>query len=248
MAFKDYFSDNSHDYSHYRPQYPKHLFRYLASIAPDQQYAWDCATGTGQSAIALADYFSQIIATDASANQINNARTKHGIRYCVARAENSGIKTQSIDLISVAQALHWFNIDAFAAESNRVLKPQGILAVWTYNLLSIEKTIDEKIEYLYDTVLKPFWAPERLMVENSYQDVHFSLPEINPPVFTMTAHWNLGQLLGYLNTWSAVKEYQKKIGQNPLEFLYQEIAPLWGKAENKRLIQWPLSLRIWQKS
>ena len=168
VIFKDYFSEDSKGYDNYRPKYPAELFSFLASISSHHHKAWDCATGTGQSAIGLSDYFSEIIATDASKTQIENANKKKGVSYHVASAENSGIESNSIDLITVAQAFHWFNIDAFSEEANRVLKAEGIIAIWTYNLLSVQKEIDEIISHLYHSVLGVFWPKERKMVENNY--------------------------------------------------------------------------------
>ncbi len=161
MKFKDYFSDNSKAYSNYRPEYPEALFLYLSSIASAHERAWDCATGTGQSARGLASYFCEVIATDASQSQINNAKRTRGISYCVSAAENTEIEARSIDVITVAQALHWFNVDSFFQEAERVLKPNGILAVWSYSLAKISPDIDEIIKYFHDVVLEKYWPEER---------------------------------------------------------------------------------------
>ena len=155
--FKDYFSGHADDYSKYRPKYPAALFSYLASLTQTQQRAWDCATGNGQSAVALAEYFQEVIATDASEKQIENAVSKNGITYRVATAEDSGIDSSSVDLITVAQAFHWFNRQDFATEVDRVLKNDGILAIWTYNLLSINPSIDKILYHLYDGILGNYW-------------------------------------------------------------------------------------------
>ncbi len=136
--FNDYFSENSEEYRKFRPTYPAELFSYLASLSNHHHRVWDCATGTGQSARSLSNYFSEIIATDASKTQIENAIETSGVTYRIAKAEKSGIESNSIDLITVAQALHWFNMDAFSKEANRVLKNGGIIAVWSYNLFSMQ--------------------------------------------------------------------------------------------------------------
>ena len=57
MSFKDRFSGHAAEYALYRPHYPKELFQYLASLAPNRDAAWDCATGNGQAAEMLAEYF-----------------------------------------------------------------------------------------------------------------------------------------------------------------------------------------------
>lgn len=246
-AFKDYFSGNSEAYSQFRPKYPAELFSYLASISNHQQKAWDCATGNGQSAVALSDYFSEVIATDASKTQIENAVHKNGIRYRVATAENSHIESNSIDLIAVAQAFHWFDTNAFSKEAERVLKQGGIIAIWTYNLLSIQSNIDEIIYHFYQSTLGEFWAFERKMVEDGYRDVQLPFIEIDAPQFHMSAQWNLSQLIGYLCTWSAVKKFQQELGINPVEQIHSELHKAWGQPDQLLTIKWPLGIRVWQK-
>jgi SAM-dependent methyltransferase len=253
-GFKDHFSDASNDYRLYRPLYPGELFSYLASVSPEHHCAWDCATGSGQSAIALSEYFSRVIATDASAAQIASAtqiassRSRVDIRYRVARAEQSEITTNSIDLITVAQALHWFDIPAFVLEAVRVLKPGGILAIWTYNLLNIQPKIDRQVNHLYASILGDYWPEERLMVENGYAQISFPFDELKPPSFEMTAEWDLPQLLGYLHTWSALKRYQKQRGVDPIETMMGEFSSSWGAPDFKRTVSWPLCLRVWKKN
>lgn len=246
--FKDHFSENSEEYNTFRPTYPKALFAYLASQTKQHQKAWDCATGTGQSAVVLSEYYSTVIATDASATQINNAKIMQGVSYQVATAENSGIEDNSIDLITVAQAFHWFNIEAFKKEANRVLKNNGIVSIWTYNLLSVQKEIDDQILYLYSTILDDYWPPERTMVEDGYKSIQLPFKQIVSPSFNMSAEWDLYQLIGYLNTWSATKKYQAKNGTNPVEDVYDKIADTWGDPSKKLSVTWPMSIRLWQKA
>src|SRR5437867_9645499 len=166
MTFKDHFSRQAADYAKFRPGYPQELFQYVGSVAPSRQLAWDCGTGNGQAAVGLASVFDRVIATDASEKQITNAEPHQRVDYRVAPAENSGIKSETIDLIMVAQALHWFDLDRFYAEARRVLKPNGVLAASAYNLLHIEPAIDEVINRYYYDVVGPFWPPERKLVEN----------------------------------------------------------------------------------
>lgn len=245
--FKDYFSENSEEYRKFRPTYPAELFSYLASLSNHHQRAWDCATGTGQSARSLSNYFSEIIATDASNTQIKNAIETSRVTYRVATAEKSSIESNSIDLITVAQALHWFNMDAFSKEVNRVLKEGGIIAVWSYNLFSMQENIDGVIENFYGTVLEDFWPKERKIVESGYRNIQLPFKEIEAPIFYMSEEWNLSQLMGYLCTWSAVKNYQKKLGINPVEKIHPELLSLWKKPEKSLHIRWPLNIRLWQK-
>lgn len=249
MSFKDHFSDQSAAYREYRPQYPKELYAYLAQQVEVRDLAWDCATGNGQAAHGLAAYFSKVVATDASESQIQNALPSSQIHYQICPAEHSSLPNLSTDLITVAQALHWFDLDAFTQEVHRVLKPNGLLAVWTYNLMSVNSEIDGIIQYLYRHTLDTYWPPERVIVENNYRDIHFpnNLQEMETPQFSMQTDWTLEQLLGYLKTWSAVKRYQQAIRKNPVDVLEKEFISAWGNDEQVRTISWPLSLRLWQK-
>ena len=246
-SFNDHFSTDSENYSNSRPGYPNALFNYLASLSRQHTRAWDCATGTGQSALGLAEYYLDIIATDASSEQIRNASEHPHINYRVASAENSGIQPGSIDLITVAQALHWFDLDAFELEARRVLKPGGLLASWTYNLLSIRPDIDSVINDLYHETLNGYWPAEREIVENAYRDIQFHLDEIPAPEFNMEAEWNLQQLAGYLSTWSAVKRYQADTGIDPVQAISQQLLDRWEKPEHELSVRWPLTVKIWKK-
>src|SRR5687768_13888451 len=109
--FEDHFTKQSGVYAQYRPQYPKELYAYLASIAPGHSLAWDCGTGNGQAAIGLAKHFDKVHATDASAEQISLAYQHDKVDYCIERAEDVSLKDSSADLVTVAVAIHWFNFD-----------------------------------------------------------------------------------------------------------------------------------------
>jgi ubiquinone/menaquinone biosynthesis C-methylase UbiE len=246
MTFKDHFSKQAAGYAKFRPRYPQKLFEYLGSIAPSRQIAWDCGTGNGQAAVGLASDFDRVIATDASEKQIANAQSHERVIYRVAPAENSGIGSATIDLIIVAQALHWFDLDQFYGEARRVLKPDGILAASAYNLLHIEKAIDEVVNRYYHEVVGHFWPTERKLVEQ-FGDLPFPFPEISAPKFEMTAHWNLEHLLGYLGTWSSTQRFIAARGIDPLEQITDDLCSLWGKPGQKRSITWPLIIRIGRK-
>ena len=246
VAFKDHFSKQAAGYAKFRPRYPRKLFDYLESIAPSRQLAWDCGTGNGQAAVGLASVFDHVIATDASEKQIANAQTHERVEYRVAPAENSGIRSETIDLIMVAQALHWFDLDLFYAEARRVLKPDGILAASAYNLLHIEKTIDEVVNRYYHDVVGPFWPPERRLVEQ-FAGLPFPFREIEAPKFELTARWNLDHLLGYLRTWSSTQRFIAARQIDPLEQITDGLYSAWGKAGQKRIITWPLIIRIGRK-
>jgi ubiquinone/menaquinone biosynthesis C-methylase UbiE len=241
--FKDHFSKQAAGYARFRPRYPQKLFDYLGSIAPSRQVAWDCGTGNGQAAVGLASVFDRVIATDASEKQIANAQSHERVEYRVAPAENSGIGSATIDLIMVAQALHWFDLDRFYAEARRVLKAGGILAASAYNLLHVESAIDEVVNRYYYKVVGRFWPPERKLVEQ-FADLPFPFHKVDAPRFEMTAQWNLDHLLGYLQTWSSTQLFIAANGSDPLEQIVAELRAAWGDSQRTRNVNWPLVLRI----
>src|ERR671925_337464 len=151
--FEDHFSTQSEQYAQYRPKYPDKIYAYLASIAPGHSLAWDCGTGNGQAAIGLAKYFDKVHATDASAEQISLAYPHEKVDYRVERAEEVSLNDSSVDLITVAVAIHWFNFDEFYREVKRVLKPDGVLAAWTYNSVEISPEIDQLVDQYYGEIL-----------------------------------------------------------------------------------------------
>ena len=243
-AFKDHFSGHAALYSRFRPTYPAALYEFLVAAAPAHELAWDCATGGGQAAIALANCFSRVIATDASAAQLENAPKTANIEYRVAPAEQSGLPGAGVDLITVAQALHWFSLDAFYAECRRVLKPGGLLAVWGYNLLSISPEIDPLVNHFYVETVGPCWPPERQILERGYHALPFPFTEIPAPSFAMTARWTLAHLTGYIESWSAVQRYRKENQRDPLALLAAPLAAAWGDPQAEREISWPLDVRV----
>jgi SAM-dependent methyltransferase len=246
VTFKDHFSKQAGDYAKFRPGYPHELFEYLGSVAPSRTLAWDCGTGNGQAAVGLASVFDRVIATDASEKQIANAELHERVEYHVAPAESSGIESETVDLIMVAQALHWFDLDDFYAEAQRVLKTNGALSASAYNLLTIEPAIDEVVNRYYYEVVGPLWPPERKLVEQ-FAGLRFPFPEIDPPKFGMTAHWNLDHLLGYLRTWSSTQRFIAAKGSDPVEQIIDDLNRAWGDTRQTRRVVWPLIVRIGRK-
>ncbi|MEW5787207.1 MAG: class I SAM-dependent methyltransferase [Pseudomonadota bacterium] len=243
-AFKDHFSSRSAGYAAFRPHYPEALFQLLAEACPGRGLAWDCATGNGQAARGLAGYFRRVVASDASAAQIAAAPPHAGVEFRVAPAEASGLPDASADLVTVAQAAHWFDLPAFYAEARRVLRPGGLLAIWCYERLSIEPALDRIVEDFYQGLLGPYWPPERRHVEAGYRDLPFPFAELPPPRVAMGAVWTLDQLLGYFSTWSALKAYQKDTGTDPLPDLAERLAGAWISLDQGKTIKWPLSVRL----
>lgn len=251
QKFKDYFSGASEGYALYRPRYPSELFTYLSSLTRHHEAAWDCATGTGQTAQNISPLYKTVIATDASQTQIAQAKQVleplGNISLEVTQAEHTNITAGTIDLVTVSQALHWFDLNAFQVEVNRVLKPGGVLAVWAYDLMAITPAIDDVVKHLYHTVLDGFWPVERKMIENGYRDINFAFKEIQPAKFKMQQQWNLSQLLGYLQTWSSIRKQLQSTDSDLVETEFNNISVLWGEAEKRRTITWPLVLKVWLK-
>ncbi len=242
--FEDHFSKHSRQYAQYRPQYPNEIYAYLASLAPGHSLAWDCGTGNGQAAIGLARYFDKVHATDASAEQISLAYAHEKVDYHVEPAEHVSRDTSSADLVTVAVAIHWFDFDKFYREVKRVLKPNGVLAAWTYSFSEISPEIDPLINRYYFEILAGYW-PERIRyLEQRYETIPFPFEEIMPPSFVMEINWNLIQFAGFLDSWSATQRYKAQRGDHPLDRLWPDLRAAWGDETEPRLIRWPLHFRI----
>jgi SAM-dependent methyltransferase len=244
VSFQDHFSGHAAKYAQFRPHYPASLFQYLADIAPAHERTWDCATGNGQAAVGLAKYFEEVIATDASAEQIKHAASRANISYRVAAAETSELDKASVDLVTVAQGLHWFDLTAFYREVQRVLRPRGVIAVWAYTLLKIAPEIDKIVDHFYYETTGPLWPPERSIVDKGYREIEVPFSELTPPSFQLEEKWNLEQLLGYLRTWSATQRFIGARGLDPVDDLQHQLLPKWGSREQTRVVRWPLHLRI----
>ncbi len=241
-SFKDYFSERSDCYAKYRPSYPDELFRFLASTARHHDAAWDCATGNGQAAVALARYFAAIVATDASQEQIDAAIQDSRVRYATARAENSGLQTSFFDLLTVGQAFHWFDESRFFAEAARVLRPDGVLALWSYQLCTVSPECDAIVYRLYEDIVGEFWPPERARVEKNYDDVILPGIEVATPPLQMSQTWCVDDMLGFLRTWSACKRYQATHKTDPVLQIAPHLQRAWGG--DARQVQWPLNLKV----
>jgi len=243
--FEDHFSSRAETYVRYRPTYPEQLYTYLASSAPHRRLAWDCGTGNGQAALGLAEHFDRIVATDASADQITRALYHTRVEYSVARAECAGLENRSAALVTVAVAVHWFDLDQFYAEVRRVLSPQGLIAVWCYSLPEIEPAIDRILERYLRETLSGYWPDRFRYVHEQYQTLPFPFEELTPPKFTMETIWDLAQVLGFLHSWSGTANYEKQRGQSPIELILPQLIEAWG-AVGERSLQWNLFVRVGQ--
>jgi SAM-dependent methyltransferase len=244
MKFSDHFSTESDSYRAFRPEYPASLFEYLAAQAPSNEQAWDCGTGNGQAAGILAQRFSRVVASDASAEQIAQAPPTTNVEFRVATAETSGLAAGSVDLITVAQAFHWFDHSKFYSECIRVAKSNAKLAIWTYKLANISDSVDPVVASLHQDIVGPYWPPERELVESGYAGIELPFRELETPSFVITAEWDLLHLLGYLRTWSASKRYLQQTGEDPVKSVSQELALAWGDPMSKKVVSWPMPLRL----
>lgn len=254
--FKDLFSSNSKEYASSRPTYPRSLFEFLVGLVRYRNLAWDCATGNGQAAVFLSEHFEQVIASDASKEQIENAQPRDNIRYEVFPAEKTTLVDNSVDLITIAQALHWFDLDEFYKEVKRVLRKDdnggdtngsGVIAAWAYGLHSISTEIDNITHLLYEDILGSYWPKERKIVENKYHDISFPFQEIDMPVFQIELDWTLSELIGYLYTWSSVQKFIKKNNSDPIKQIYDDLAAAWGDKNTwhkRRRVVWPIYIRV----
>ena len=243
MAFQDHFSVQAGEYARFRPVYPEALYAYLASLTPEHALAWDCGTGSGQAAVALAGHYRQVIASDPSAEQIAHAVPHARVHYCVASAEQPPAEALGADLVTVAQALHWFDFERFYPALERVLKPDGLFAAWGYGLMRITPPVDAVVQHYYTDIVGPYWPPDRRHIESAYQTLPFPFMQIPAPEFSMRADWTLDALLGYLDTWSATRRYLKERGSHPLDLIRPELAKAWGGAAARQVV-WPLFLRL----
>jgi SAM-dependent methyltransferase len=240
----NHFGNKAAEYSQFRPHYPAELFQYLIQLTHHQECAWDVGTGNGQAAVALSPYFNKVIATDLKQGQLDRAEKKDNISYIACPAEKTPIEDKSVDLITVAQALHWFNFDEFYQEVQRVAKPDCLVAAWCYTLISISPEIDQQINHLYSDILgDQYWPKERQYIDSAYTDIPFPFQQIKTPTFTIARSLNFSQLIGYLNTWSALQEYKtRNQNKNPLDFIIEDVQKLWGAPDKEYITHTPLYL------
>jgi len=242
------FSQSSDQYAKHRPQYPEALFSYLSELCIEHDCAWDCATGNGQAAVSSAKYFSRVEATDISQEQIAHAIPHPQVRYSTSPAEKTSFESASIDLVTVAQAVHWFDLPKFYQEVERVLKPNGILAVWAYRFLEIEPAVDKAILNDLLVPIDSFWAEGNRLVADGYQSIVLPFEEVRVTQnFSIQVDWNLKQLLDYFRTWSAVKRYITEFSEDPVNILEEKLKTLWHKPEATKQVRMPLIVKISRK-
>lgn len=245
MEYIKHFNQQTVNYLRFRPDYPDILYNFLTSLPKDKHCAWDCGTGNGQAALDLSKHFIQVIATDVNQAPLESAPKRQNIHYLCCSAEKAPIADQSIDLITIAQALHWFNFDLFYSEAKRVMKQSAWIAAWCYSLGQFNSNLDKPINKLYRKILGDrYWPAERHYIDDGYRTIPFPFLPIEAPTFFIEKEINFHELIGYLNTWSAVKEYELQNKRNPINLVAEELASFWGEPTTKHRISWPLHLLV----
>jgi SAM-dependent methyltransferase len=242
-SFADHFSETAPQYAAARPRYPVALFHFLAMLSPSTKQAWDCATGNGQAATMLADRFGAVLGTDPSQEMITSAQPHARVKYRVAKYE-SGLRDESVGLVTVAQALHWCELDPFFAEARRVLVPNGLFAAWCYSNCRTEPAIDEVFDHFYTVTIGSYWPPERKHVEDGYRAIALPIDEYAVPAFEMVEDWTLGEYLGYIRTWSGLQKYVAARGEEQVLAFYAAVAESWGNPRRPKRVRFPLHFRV----
>ncbi len=244
MSFEDHFSELAERYARHRPRYPTELYTYLSSLAPRTELAWDCGTGNGQAATSLAEHFEKVVATDASAEQIENAFRHPRVDYRVEPAERSSLAAGAVDLVTVGTAVHWFDLDGFYSEVRRVGKSGAVIAVWTYHQPAISEPVDAVVRRYYRETLDGYWSDRFQYLEDRYRTLPFPFEELEPPRLHMKTEWSLDQVLGFILSWSGTRKFVEENGERALRPLFEELEAAWGEAEQMRKLRWPLYFRI----
>lgn len=243
MDKKNYFTRQAKDYAAFRPTYPEELYRFILEHLQGRSSAWDCGTGNGQVARVLAAHFDNVQATDVSQKQLDYAFRAPNIFYSLTPAEKTSFEEGTFDLITVAQAAHWFDLNQFYREVRRTARRGAVIAIWGYSHPRIDVHIDEHFLHFYHHQAGPYWDPARKLVENHYRDLPFPFEEIASPDFTIARQWEPDDLAGYLNSWSAVQKYIASNGGNPIPAFMDRLKPFWRGGEVKT-VRFPVFLRL----
>jgi SAM-dependent methyltransferase len=244
-AGSDYFARQAGHYSRHRPLYPDELFSHLAGLCQRHDLAWDVGAGSGQAAVGVARHFAQVLATDASGEQIAHARSHPNVTYRQAPAYSSGLEDGSVDLVTVATALHWFDLEAFYAEVRRVLRPGGLIAVWGYQDTRVDTSVNSVLVRYRKEVVGQDWGFQVGLLTEQYRTIPFPFEEVTAPAHLVArADMALEDVLGYLESWSATQRHRERTGQDPIEAIRADLAATWGDSQTVRVVEWPLFMRI----
>jgi SAM-dependent methyltransferase len=241
---QDHFSSIAAEYAAGRIGYPEELYRFLSAQCRRHDLAWDCATGSGQAARDLVRMFSSVIATDISADLLALAPPHPRISYRAASAEKSDIESDSVDLVGVAQALHWFDLSRFWPEVTRVLKQEGVLAFWGYNWPVVAPEIDHVLED-FKAAIASSWPERSSILHQGYRSISAPLHEIPSPAFEASAQWKLDDYLEHLRSWSATRYYRERTGEDITKKFQPAFTDAWRGGRVS--VKWPLILRAFRK-
>jgi SAM-dependent methyltransferase len=237
------FDKQAATYRKFRPTYPEALYDFLAGLCPKREIAWDVGTGNGQAAAPLAKRFEKVVATDVAEGQISEATPIPGVTFLVCPAEKAPV--ERADLVTVAQAVHWFDLDRFYAEVKRVLGPDGVIAVWGYGFIRTEEPLNALLDHYGRNTLGPYWSEKVRDLQDGYRKLPFPFTEIETPRFIMTQDWNYSQLRGYFDSWSAAQIYKDSHGgRDPFELVRREVETAWQSPEKTYRFEWSLSLKV----
>lgn len=243
VQFEDHYSGHADAYARHRPRYPDELFTWLASVSPGRALAWDAGTGSGQVAGALARHFDRVVATDASSEQLARATPHERVEYRHEPAGCSTLASASVDLVTAGAAAHWFELDDFHSEVARVGRKGAVVALFSYGPRDFADAIGPVVHRFQEEILGGYW-PERIRyVHERYATLPFPFDEIEAPPFSMTADWNLAELLAFLETWSASQRYFQEHGTRATATIAPELSQMWGDPASRRQLRCPLFVR-----
>jgi len=237
------FSGVSEEYAASRPLYPPALFEWLASCSDRRETAWDVATGNGQAALGLAPHFTRVIATDLSSNQLRHAKPHPRIEYRVAAAEESGLAADSVDLVVAAAAIHWFDLDRFYGEVDRVVRRGGVLAAWTYHVAHVGPPLDRVLWPFYRDVVARYFAPGARMVDERYEGLTLSGTPLPAPPLRVSVRWSADDVLRFVRTWSGVQSCMKATKTDPVARIATAVRDAFGGGDSVLDLSWPLYVR-----
>lgn len=229
-------------YQQFRPTYPPSLFQWLSNQSTGHHLALDLGCGSGQASRGLEPWFRQVLGADISHEQLLAAPASRS-HYLLSMANRLPLADASLDLITVAQAYHWFDQAAFHAEAQRTLCPGGVLALISYGVCEVTG-LGSMIQDFHDGPLAPWWPPERAQVVAGYPDADLPWPALTYPGDCITLDWSATDMLGYLDTWSALVQ-AARTGEHPLDDFAPTLRQAWG--DGLRTVHWPLRVRAWRK-
>ncbi|ETO36166.1 hypothetical protein RFI_00896 [Reticulomyxa filosa] len=244
------FEGQSELYRMYRPRYPVTLLQHLAFTLESNGFpsekrdlAVDIACGSGQVTCSLArswkdaytskvtkeQYglnFKKVIGIDESTKQLEEATQMDNIEYRCENAYNMPFQENSVQLVTIAQGLHWFDHNKLMQQIHRILVKNGICAVLGYStpvFLRYDKYFHPAFKTYYEETLgsihppsdkRCYWNIDRRLLDHQYQQLSFDPPfdkkKMDRGMFYEHVHMNEHQLFGYFLTWSGYRQYMKK--------------------------------------